>query len=141
LRQIHRSLKPGGFLIVTTPALRRFWTWNDELVHHVRRYDKADYRRLACVSGFTLLDARYFMFLLSPLMLAARIMRRPDVERLTESQRQELLAATHRVPAAPLNAALAAVFAAETPLGHWAPFPWGTSILAVMRRDPEPSAA
>jgi hypothetical protein len=30
--------------------------------------------------------------------------------------------------------ALAAIFSAETPLGAWLPFPWGTSVLAVLRR-------
>jgi hypothetical protein len=29
---------------------------------------------------------------------------------------------------------LAAVFAAETPLGHFLRFPWGTSVLGVFRK-------
>jgi hypothetical protein len=41
---------------------------------------------------------------------------------------------THRVPAAPVNALLSLAFCCETPLGHLLPFPWGTSILAVLRK-------
>ena len=41
---------------------------------------------------------------------------------------------THSTPPWPVNRLLGLIFAAETPLGAWLPFPWGTSVLAVMRR-------
>ena len=133
LQQIREALSPGGLLFVTTPALQRFWTWNDEAVHHQRRYSRADFRRLAEACGFELVSTRYFMFLLSPLLLAAR-WRRPDLARMTDEQRRALLERTHRVPHPLINASLGSIFACETPLGHWLPFPWGTSILAVLRK-------
>jgi len=37
LREIRRALRPGGFLIVTTPALERFRSAIDDMTHHVRR--------------------------------------------------------------------------------------------------------
>ena len=58
LRQARMALKPGGLLFVTTPAFQQFWSYNDELAHHLRRYTRADYVRLARETGFTLLDAR-----------------------------------------------------------------------------------
>jgi SAM-dependent methyltransferase len=134
LRQIHAALTPGGLLFVTTPALQRFWTYNDELAHHVRRYSRADFQRLAATCGFQCLDTRYFMFFLSPLLLASRLLGRVDVARMTEADRRALLARTHRVPNTAVNTALAAVFGAETPLGHRLSFPWGTSVLAVLRK-------
>jgi 2-polyprenyl-3-methyl-5-hydroxy-6-metoxy-1,4-benzoquinol methylase len=51
LNQIARALKPGGLLFVTTPALPFFWSYNDEMAHHVRRYTKNDFARLAGSSG------------------------------------------------------------------------------------------
>ena len=33
-----KALKSGGLLFVTAPAFRQFWSYNDELVHHLRRY-------------------------------------------------------------------------------------------------------
>ena len=133
LQQVHRALRPGGVLLVTTPALQRFWSYNDELVHHVRRYSRADFARLAREAGFELVRSRYFMFFLSPLLLISR-WRRVDVAAMTPEQVQAMRDRTHRVPSAPVNLALGAVFAAETPLGHWLPFPWGTSVLGVFRK-------
>jgi SAM-dependent methyltransferase len=135
LREIRESLTPDGVLFITTPALQRFWTYNDELVHHVRRYSKADYRQLARECGYEVVDVRYFQFFLSPLLLASRLFRPPTLSTLSTAQRQALLARTHRIPSPVVNGVLTAAFAAETPLGHWLPFPWGTSVLATLRKS------
>jgi SAM-dependent methyltransferase len=133
LEQIRTALRPGGLLFVATPALKCFWTYNDELVHHVRRYSRRDFRRLAVQAGLQYCYSRYFMFFLSPLLLLSR-MKRPNLKAMSADQIRDHLARTHRVPAAPINNAMRLVFAAETPLGHWLPFPWGTSILGVFRK-------
>jgi SAM-dependent methyltransferase len=132
LREVHRALAPGGLLFITTPALQCFWTWNDELAHHVRRYAKSDFRRLAGECGFRLLEARYFMFFLSPLLLASRLAA--GTKARTEEQARALMEKMHRVPNPAVNAALGLVFSLESPLGHVVPFPWGTSILAVLEK-------
>lgn len=132
LRQAARALKPGGLLFVTTPAFQQFWSYNDDPAHHLRRYTRRDFAVLAKRTGLELCDARYFMFLLSPLYWLAR--RRGGIAGMTTAEKQALLARSHRVPTAPFNLALTAVFAAETPLGHWLRFPWGTSLLGVFRR-------
>lgn len=133
LQQIHGSLRPGGHLLVTTPAFPGFWSYNDDLVHHVRRYVRADFARLAKETGLELVSTRYFMFFLSPLLLLSRL-GGPDLATMTPAEIEAHLVRTHRTPAAPINRALELVFAAETPLGEWLPFPWGTSILGVFRR-------
>lgn len=132
LRQAAQALKSGGLLFVTTPAFQRFWSYNDDLAHHLRRYTRRDFTDLAKRSGLELCDARYFMFLLSPLYWLAR--RRRGIEGMSMEEQQDLMASQHRVPAAPLNLALTAVFAAETPLGHWLRLPWGTSVMGVFRK-------
>jgi SAM-dependent methyltransferase len=133
LREAARALKPGGLLFVTTPALTQYWSYNDELAHHLRRYHRRDFAELAQAAGLELCDARYFMFLLSPLYWLAR--RRGRIETMTDAQKRALMDRTHQVPSAPVNQALTAIFAAETPLGHWLRFPWGTSILGVFRNS------
>jgi len=138
LRNVHRALAPGGLLFITAPALQAFWSWNDEAVHHVRRYSKADFRRLGAACGYRLLDARYFMFFLSPLLLAARLAVRPDLELMSKEQRWALLARMHRVPGPVVNGTLGLVFCCETPLGHYLPFPWGSSVLAVLQKPRDP---
>ena len=75
---------------------------------------------------------RYFMFLLSPLYWLSR--RRSGVDRMSAEEKQDMMKRAHQVPATPLNLVLAAVFAAEAPLGQWIRFPWGTSLLGVFRK-------
>jgi hypothetical protein len=60
-------------LFVTSPALRCLWSYNDDMAHHVRRYAKSDFGRLAATSGLLLRQARYFMFFLSPLLWLSRL--------------------------------------------------------------------
>jgi SAM-dependent methyltransferase len=133
LTQIREALKPGGLLFVTTPALKCFWSYNDEMAHHVRRYSKRDFARLAGTTGLQLLRARYFMFLLSPLLWLSRL-RSPDLATMNKNEIFELAERTHRVPAAPVNGLLRLIFSLETPLGVRLPFPWGTSLLGVFRK-------
>ena len=98
LHQIRNVLVPGGMLFVTVPALDIFWTWNDELAHHQRRYRRADFRRLAAECGLELVDARYFMFLLSPLLLASRVATSRRVRTLPREQSRQISAKMHKVP-------------------------------------------
>ena len=133
LRQVRRSMRPGGLLFVTTPALKFFWTHNDEVVRHQRRYSKPDFRSLAELVGLQLLRAEYFMFLLSPVLLFSRALLRPP-RSATPEQLLEHFARTHNIPPQPVNDLLTQVFAIEAAMVRFVGFPWGTSILAVFRR-------
>ena len=133
LEQVRKSMRPGGLLFVTTPALKQFWTYNDDLAHHQRRYCKQDFRELADAVGLELLRTDYFMFLLSPALVLSRMFSRPPAS-ATAEQLREHLARTHRIPARPVNAMLARAFSIEALMVNRVAFPWGTSILAVFRR-------
>jgi SAM-dependent methyltransferase len=133
LRQIFAALRPGGLLFVACPALRVFWSYNDVLAHHCRRYSRTDFRALGKAAGFDVVRTRYFQFFLSPLYLLSRALG-PSPAALGPEQARELTERTHRVPSRPVNAALSAVFELETPLGWHCPFPWGTSVLGVFQR-------
>jgi|SRR5579884_2069827 len=133
LMQIQKALRPGGYLFVTTPAFNAFWSYNDDLAHHVRRYVRRDFARLAAAARLQLIKTRYFMFFLSPLLVMTRL-KRPNIAGMTSEQIQAHQLKTHRVPLRPINSALSFIFGLETPLGYWLPFPWGTSILGVFRK-------
>jgi len=134
LRSVARTLKPGGLIVVSVPALAAFWSYTDTLAGHYRRYTCDELTQLGSRAGLDVLDARYFMFVLSPLLWLSR-KRAPKAETLTKEEMRRMSERDHRVPAAPVNVALAAAFGAETPLGLHVPFPWGTSALAVYRKQ------
>jgi 2-polyprenyl-3-methyl-5-hydroxy-6-metoxy-1,4-benzoquinol methylase len=134
LRQVHQATAPDGLLFVTVPALKFFWSFVDEAGHHQRRYARSDFSQLAASTGWTLLDCRYFMFVLSPLFWISRILNQRKVLKLTSEERLRLAQRGDATPGWLVNELLAAVFAAETPMGHQLSFPWGTSLLAVLER-------
>jgi len=134
LRQVQRALKPGGYLFLTTPALGFFWSWLDEAVGHQRRYTRRDFQHLAARCGFELLEARYFMFFLSPLYLCSRLRPGRKIAGQSRDTVRGWIAKACRQPPAVLNGLLRFIFGCETPLGHFMPFPWGTSILGVLRK-------
>lgn len=133
LLQISAALRPGGLLFVTTPALMSLWSYNDDLEHHARRYSRRDFQRLADDCGLELVDSRYFMFFLSPLLVMSRWFG-PDARRMSAAEIAAHYQKTHRVPPWPVNQLLQSAFGLETPLGHWVRFPWGTSVLAILKR-------
>ena len=130
--QMADALKPGGYAFVTTPAFQQFWSYNDDLACHLRRYRRSDFTRLAEKSGLELCDSRYFMFFLSPLYLLSRF--KPWAGKLTEKEKLDMVKQQHEIPPAWINKILAIIFNAESLLGHWLNFPWGTSVLAVFRK-------
>lgn len=134
LRQVYDALTPGGTLFITVPALQRFWTWNDDFARHQRRYHRRELMDLGVECGYEVIDARYFMFLLSPLLLLSRAATRRNVQDASEEERRALAMKMHAVPPAPINGLLTAAFGLETPLGRLVRFPWGTSLLAVLRK-------
>jgi 2-polyprenyl-3-methyl-5-hydroxy-6-metoxy-1,4-benzoquinol methylase len=133
LKQIRASLRPGGLLFVTTPALKYFWTYNDDLAQHRRRYCRQDFRDLAESAGLELLRTDYFMFLLSPALMLSRMFSRPPAS-ATDAQIRDHLARTHRIPAPAINAILGKILSLEAFMVNRIGFPWGTSILGVFGR-------
>lgn len=134
LQQIRKCMRPGGLLFVTTPALKLFWTYNDDLAHHQRRYSRQDFQRLAEQTKLKLLRSDYFMFFLSPALLMSRILSRPS-KSATPEHLQEHLARTHRIPVQPINEFLFKIFSLESAMINTFAFPWGSSIFAVFRRE------
>ena len=133
MREVASALSPGGFAVVTVPAFQQLWSFNDEIAGHQRRYTIADFAQLSEAVGLKLCDARYFMFFLSPLLAFSRWLAERNVSKMSQDERQELAEKMHRVPSPLINTTLKAIFGLETPLGHRISFPFGSSLLAVLR--------
>ena len=50
--RLRGCLKPGGQLLISVPARAQYWTVHDELVGHLRRYERADLAGMMESAGF-----------------------------------------------------------------------------------------
>jgi hypothetical protein len=66
---IWNHLNPGGHVMVTVPAHQFLWTEMDEVVHHVRRYERSQLLDLFA-GDFELRVASYYNMFLFPVKCA-----------------------------------------------------------------------
>jgi SAM-dependent methyltransferase len=128
LAAIFARLKPGAALLLTVPANPWMWSAHDVAHHHHRRYRKAEIAALAKDAGFEIELLSPFNTMLFPLIAGVRLLNKL---RGHDS-------ADDALPARPVNSALDTLFGAEAGLIGRLPFPFGVSLVAVLRR---PAAA
>jgi SAM-dependent methyltransferase len=124
LRAIHMRLKPGGALLLTVPANAWMWSAHDAAHHHFRRYSRNQLEELFLRAGLEVQLLSYFNTLLFPLVAAARA-----VGKITRKE-----SADDKLPSAPVNALLNAIFGFEAGLIGRVPMPFGVSLVAIVRR-------
>jgi len=76
VRELARVLKPGGLMLVKTPALRILWGAHDEAVHSRHRYTRGELERLLAGAGLELVRSTYANSLLFPVLLSRRFLDR-----------------------------------------------------------------
>ena len=70
LRETHRLVRAGGFLVYTVPAFQSLWSRHDDLVGHVRRYRPSEIQRLLAANGFLPeTPSMFYGFLLGPALV------------------------------------------------------------------------
>lgn len=129
LRELHRVLRPGGWLLLRVPALPWLAGRHDNAVHTRHRYRRAEVVALLTAAGFAVRRATYVNVLLFPLVAGKRLLER------------WITAAPTDLDATPdwLNPILARVLMLERRmLRVWTP-PLGVSILALARRPDAPA--
>lgn len=127
-------LNPGGRLLLTVPAFPFLWSAHDTFHHHFRRYRRRPLRRLLEGAGFIVDYAGYFNTLLFPLVAGVRLL-----ERLIGAGDPR---GALKVPAAPVNAILREIFAAEQWVMRVLPPPFGVSLMTVAHKpDASPAAS
>jgi 2-polyprenyl-3-methyl-5-hydroxy-6-metoxy-1,4-benzoquinol methylase len=126
VRALSERLAADGLLVVTVPALEWLWSEHDLALEHKRRYTSRGLRACLEAGGIEVLRLSYYTSLLLPLVAASRLLRR---SRVKGSPRYRVA-----VPAAPINAACAAVMGVERKLMHAVDLPYGACLFAVGRR-------
>ncbi len=125
LRGARERLDAGGRLVVTVPAFPFLWSVHDDLNHHRRRYLRSTLLEQLAQAGFATDWVSYFNSVLFPAIAAVRVVR--NALRFAESQSDAVR------PAAPVNALLTRMFAAEGRVVPNVPVPFGVSLIAVAR--------
>lgn len=127
LRELRRTVAPGGLLLVTVPAYPWLWSAHDEINHHYRRYTRRSLQCVAEQAGWQQLRTTYFNSLLLPVAIVLRVLERWNTKP-TESSLDLW------IPPEPLNWALERPLALEAALiARGARIPAGLSLLGVFR--------
>jgi len=122
-----RALKPGGRLIVFTPALPFLWSAQDRVSHHYRRYTRSALRSKLRSTGFAVDKLSYVNTLLFPVVFAGRLA-------LRLSGRADRLTSENELHPSWSNGLLTSVFSTERVMLRWANLPIGVSLFAIASR-------
>lgn len=133
LGELHRVLRPGGYALISVPAHKYLWSPHDVALHHFRRYEKREFRRLVENAGLRPLRYSYSMATAYLPALLFRSVKR----RLTEiGPGSPATTDEFHIPR-PLNAALRACVYAEAALLRRANLPFGLSLLCIAQKPRE----
>jgi SAM-dependent methyltransferase len=130
LRSLVERARPGGWIIVTVPAIQQLWGSHDRRLHHVRRYSRGRLRRIARASGAEIEYETYCNTIVAPIAIGLRL-----AERLTGRE----VGDQERMPAAPINTVLARVFSLERHVVGRRSLPVGLSLAMILRRPDDPA--
>jgi SAM-dependent methyltransferase len=125
LAELTRVLRPGASLVLTVPALPSLWSYRDEAAGHLRRYTKRHLADLLNEAQLEIRQVGYYQCLLLPLVIATRWLGRRDA-----SWRD-----TEDLPAPLINTILTLINRIEVSLGRFLPWPCGSSLFAVCRKQ------
>jgi SAM-dependent methyltransferase len=132
LRALHARLRPGGWLLMTVPAMAWLWSDHDVTHHHRRRYRASELRALVSACGFDVRYLSYYNFLLFPVIAGARMWQRVGARDRKGAGRRHDLA----MPPAAINSILQRIFSSERYLVGTARIPFGVSLIVLARALP-----
>ncbi len=125
LEKLVGLLKPGGYAILTVPALRWLWSVHDDINLHFRRYHRRPLQQLLTQTGFQVRRLKYLFGWSLPLVYLRTW--------LSPKKLQEYRV---EVPSPPVNAVFAGLTRWENALSNGLRLspPLGSSLLAVVQR-------
>jgi 2-polyprenyl-3-methyl-5-hydroxy-6-metoxy-1,4-benzoquinol methylase len=119
-------VRPGGVLVATVPAYQWLYSPRDAHHHHFRRYGKHQFAELWNQANARTVLLSHYNTLLFPPAAAIRMASRI---RARQSNCGDL-----SLPTSPINNLLARLMGSEANLLGRVPFPFGLSLLAVVRK-------
>jgi SAM-dependent methyltransferase len=136
MKELARVIKPGGGLVLTAAALELLRGGHAGTWPEVRRYTTARMQSIVEAAGLTIRRLTYLFATLFPAMLVVRALNRDTARCRGGSSHPPATDPPGadwemRVPAAPINAALAGMLSIEAALSRRIPMPVGSSVLVV----------
>ena len=125
LREFHRVLRPGGLVLIYTPALPWLYNEHDRIVHHQRRYTAGELSEKLRSAEFMIEHLSYSNLFVLPLVLLAR-----GIDKLRPGSRHQEMELPHRL----VNALVTGLCYAEVPLVWRGLLPLGMSLVALARK-------
>lgn len=122
VQEIYRCLKPGGVAIITVPAYNFLWSNHDIEMHHFRRYNKFQLNKIFTKYGFLVLKLSYFNFFLFHPIFFYRLFlskKKKNYEVFNDGF---------------INKVLYQIFRFEKLLLRYTNFPYGVSILSILKK-------
>lgn len=125
MREIARVLKPGGIFVSTVPAHPWLFSYHDVALHHVRRYRRAEFKKIL----ETALTVEWVSWIHAVILVPATL-RRLLVKKAGASGESDVQ---------PAGTAITAVFTALYALERlwwrcWRRLPFGLSLIAVAKK-------
>jgi len=128
IEECRRVLRPGGYMIVSAPAMDFLWSEHDEAVHHLRRYSRRGLKAKLVAGGFRIVKMTYAVCALCiPIFLVRFVaaFRKRRVE--PETMITELWPWANRM--------LIALHDIESAVSRRIGLPFGTGLVCVARKD------
>ena len=124
LAEVQRVLRPGGWAVITVPAMPWLWSHRDEGAGHLRRYTRQQLLGLVNSARFQVQEMRYYQCLLFPLVVISRLFGRngPGIRDFEER------------PFPILNSVMSWVNRLEVRLSDVISWPWGSSLVVICRK-------
>jgi SAM-dependent methyltransferase len=131
LREMHRVLVPGGFVLLQVAAYRALWSAHDVATLTRHRYTRDELVEKIEKSGFELVRITYRNTLLSPLAVLVKLLRRA---RANTATRGDLVALPRSV-----DRTLFRLLALENYVARRVRLPFGVSVFCVARKRLSPN--
>jgi SAM-dependent methyltransferase len=126
LREIHRVLVPGGFILLQVAAYRALWSAHDAATLTRHRYTRDELAEKVKRAGFAIVRITYRNTFLSPLAVLIKLLRRAWASNATKSD----LVVLPRL----VDRALFVVVAFENYVARRVSLPFGVSIFCVAQK-------
>lgn len=134
MAELLRVIKKDGVLLITVPAYGFLWSEHDEALHHRRRYTASELRNKLTNSGFEVERISYYItFLFFPILFMrfAQSLFKKSVRAKT----------SHIILPKWLNSLMIGILGLERFLLRWVNFPFGVSLVCVVRKTFEGSSS